>query len=399
MGTHSQLPAGRLHNNLKALRLHLGLNQQELARRVGVTRQTISGVESGLYLPSTLVALRLARALGCRVGDLLWLEEETASLDVVPAASVPAGCASRLLLARVGDRWIAHPLSGDQTLRTELLPADAEGHLEPGQPRMSTRLLEDVDTLAHTVALSPDTHRPWRLWARSAERGHAGLRVHWLTANSTTALESLARGEIHVAGTHLYDPDSTEYNVPFVRRIMRDRAAVLITLGIWEEGLVVRPGNPCNVRTVADLAQPGIAIVNREPGSGARQVLEHALHQERIPLTAVHGFDYVVFSHLDVAREVWAGRADAGVSAAAIATAFGLGFVPLQQVRYDIVILKAYLHDPLVEQLLNTLSSHRFRAQLQALGGYDTQHTADIVATLEPGALPGKRGRMGDRHG
>ena len=191
----------------------------------------------------------------------------------------------------------------------------------------------------------------------------------------------------------------TEYNVPFVRRIMRDRAAVLIMLGLWEEGLVVRPGNPRHVRTVADLAQASMTIVNREPGSGARQVLEHALHKERIPLTAVHGFDHVVSSHLDVAREVWAERAEAGVSAAAIATAFGLGFVPLQQVRYDIVILKEYLHEALVEQLLNTLSSQRFRAQLHELGGYDTQHTANIVATLEPGTLPGNRGSMGDRHG
>jgi putative molybdopterin biosynthesis protein len=398
MGRHSQLPGGRLHNNLKALRLRLGLNQQELARCAGVTRQTISGVESGLYLPSTLVALRLARALGCRVEDLLWLEEEMTSLDVVPATSVPVGCASRLLLARVGDRWIAHPLSGEQTVRTELLPADAEGHLEPGQTRMPTRLLEDVETLAHTVVVAGCTPA-LALWARSAERGHAGLRVHWLTANSTAALESLARGEIHVAGTHLYDPDSTEYNVPFVRRIIRDRAAVLITLGVWEEGLVVRPGNPRNVRAVTDLAQPGVTIVNREPGSGARQVLEHALYKEHIPLTAVQGFDHVVFSHMDVAREVLAGRAEAGVSAAAIATAFGLSFVPLQQVRYDIVILKEYLHDALVEQLLDTLSAHRFRAQLQALGGYDTQHTANIVATLEPGTLTGNRGSVGDRHG
>jgi DNA-binding XRE family transcriptional regulator len=89
MGMYSQLPDSRLHNNLKALRLRLGLNQQELARRAGVTRQTISGVESGLYLPSTLVALRLARALGCRVEDLLWLEEETTSLDVARRPRCP----------------------------------------------------------------------------------------------------------------------------------------------------------------------------------------------------------------------------------------------------------------------------------------------------------------------
>src|SRR5262245_4192874 len=317
MGMHSQLPGDRLHNNLKVLRLRLGLNQQELARRAGVTRQTISGVESGLYLPSTLVALRLAKALGCRVEDLLWLEEETTSLDVVPAAAVPEGCASRLLLARVGDRWIAHPLRGEQTVRTELLPADAEGQLEQGHTRMPVRLLEDVETLAHTVVVAGCTPA-LALWARSAERGHTGLRVLWLTANSTTALESLARGEIHMAGTHLYDPASTEYNVPFVRRIMRDRAGVVITLGVWDEGLVLRPGNPRNISTVADLAQPGVTMVNREPGSGARQVLEHALHTARIPATAVHGFDYVVASHLEVAREVWAGRADAGISAAAI---------------------------------------------------------------------------------
>src|SRR5262245_27951268 len=127
MGMHSQLPGGRLHNNLKVFRLRLGLNQQELARRAGVTRQTISGVESGLYTPSTLVALRLARALGCRVEDLLWRAEEPTSLDVVPAASVPAGCPSRLLVARVGERWVAHPLHGEQTVRTELLPPDADG--------------------------------------------------------------------------------------------------------------------------------------------------------------------------------------------------------------------------------------------------------------------------------
>ena len=125
-------------------------------------------------------------------------------------------------------------------------------------------------------------------------------------------------------------------------------------------------------------------MVNREPGSGARMILEHALQQERIPFEAVYRFERVVSSHLDVAREVLAGRAEAGISTASIATAFGLGFIPLQQVRYDIVVLKDSLHEPLVEQLLNTLSYQRLCAQLKALGGYDTSHTATIVATLEP---------------
>ena len=250
-----------------------------------MTRQTISGVESGLYMPSTLVALRLARALGCRVEDLLWLEEETTSLDVVPVASVPVGCASRLLLARVGDRWIAHPLSGDQALRTRLLPADAEGCLSRGRPDANTP--PGGQTLAHTVVVAGCTPA-LALWGRSAERWHADLRVHWRAANSTTALESLARGEIHVAGTRISMTRTAPSITSPVRRITRDHATVLITLGVWEEELVVRPGNPRNVRTVADLIQPGVTIVNREPGSGARQVLEHAF-KERIPLTAITG--------------------------------------------------------------------------------------------------------------
>jgi molybdate-binding protein len=142
-----------------------------------------------------------------------------------------------------------------------------------------------------------------------------------------------------------------------------------------------------------------VTIVNREPGSGARHLLEHALHTARIPLAAVRGFAQVVSSHLDVARAVWAGRAEAGVSVAAMAHAFGLDFVPLQQVRYDLVLLKDTVQEPLVAQLLNTLSSHRFRAQLHALGGYDTQHTAEIVATLEPEHAPPPRHNTSNRHG
>ena len=131
--------------------------------------------------------------------DLLWLADETTSLDVVPAASVPVGCPSRLLLARVRDQWIAHPLSGEQAFRPELIPADAEGKLEKGHTRMPVRLLDDVDTLSHTLVVAGCTPT-LALWARSAERWHPGLRVHWLTVNSTAALKSLARGEIHAAG-------------------------------------------------------------------------------------------------------------------------------------------------------------------------------------------------------
>ncbi|MBP2016779.1 molybdate-binding protein/DNA-binding XRE family transcriptional regulator [Symbiobacterium terraclitae] len=375
----------RLRNNLREVRTRLGMSQQDVAALAGVTRQTISGVESDLYTPSAAVAMKIARALGCRVEDLFWFEEDAPEIEAAPARGAPAGSSLRVALGRVGGRWVAHPLIGDQAFRTEMIPADGVGTLAPGASSMRVRLLDDLETVTGTVILagcSPATS----LWVRAAQRWNPGLRVHWVFANSTAGLEALRRGEVHAAGVHLHDPDTGEHNVPFVRRALPDGTVVLVNLGTWEEGLLVQAGNPLSIRSAADLAARGVRIVNREPGAGSRGVLEHALRREGVPTAAVSGFDDVVTGHLEVAQAVASGRAHAGVSTAAVAAAYGLGFVPLLQVRYDIAIPKEYLDEAPVRQLLSMLNHRRFRAQLEALGGYDIRRTGDIVATVEPAA-------------
>lgn len=372
---------GRLRNNLKQIRTRQGLSQQDLAAAAGVTRQTISGVESDLYAPSAAVALRIARALGCRVEDLFWLEEDMPDIDAIPAAGTPAGDGLRVMLGRVGGRWVAHPLVGDQAYRSEVIPADGAGSLALGAGTMRVKLLDDPDSLSHTVMLA-GCSPALSLWAQAAERWHPGLRVHWVFANSMEGLRRLSRGEVHAAGVHLYDPVSGQYNVPFVRQVLLGRAVVLVNLGVWEEGLVVQAGNPLGIKSVADLAQPGVVIVNREAGAGARQLLERSLDEARVPQDAVCGFEKIATGHLEVARAVSEGRAHAGVSTASVAAAHGLGFVPLQRVRYDMAIPKEYLEEPPVRHLLSTLNHQRVRSQLEALGGYDTAQTGEIVATV-----------------
>lgn len=374
-------PERALQNNLRQIRTRLGLSQQELAHLAGVTRQTISGVEAGLYAPSATVALRLARALGCRVEDLFWLEEEPPEIEAVPAAGMPAGTGLRLALTRVGGRWVAHSLMGNSGFRTELVPTDGEGEWDGAAATLKVRTLDDPEGLYRSVMLAGCTPA-LSLWARAAERWHPGLRVHWTFANSMDALARLARGEVHAAGMHLYDAASDSFNVPFIRRALPGQPVTLVNLGIWEEGLLVRPGNPLGLRSAADLAQAGVTIVNREPGSGSRHLLERLLREAGIPVAAVRGFERVVHGHIEVARAVAAGQADAGVSVAAVARAFHLGFVPLHQVRYDIALLKAYLDETPVQELITTLGHRRVRAQLQVLGGYDTRHTGDVVADL-----------------
>ena len=444
-----------LCNNLKSIRTRLGMSQQDLANKAGVTRQSIGGVESGQYAPSVAISLRLAKALGCPVKDLFCFEEDLPEVQAVLSKPVKSGQQLRVSLARVGGKWIAYPLVGNDAFRIEMIPADGEAVAVDGFPGISkllnpegeavamshpvpkrslskgssnselskvcpvdklakglkgisklplsggvkaeylegelqnqtgrnkvlVRLLDDIDKLENTVVIAGCTPMI-SLWARAAERWHPQLRVHHIFANSMTALRSLCRGEIHIAGMHLYDPETGEHNIPFVREALAGRSAVLITLGVWEEGLLVPPGNPKGIKTVSDLVELGITIVNRELGCGSRMLLERKLQEEQIPLHTVKGFDHIVHNHQDIALSVVSGIADAGVSTASVAAAFGLGFIPLHRSRYDLVILKEYLEEIPVQQLLSTLGHRLVQSQLEVLGGYDISNIGEVVANI-----------------
>ncbi|MBD0264042.1 MAG: substrate-binding domain-containing protein, partial [Tolypothrix sp. Co-bin9] len=302
--------------------------------------------------------------------------------EAILAKSVSCDQELRVSLARVGGQWIAYPLIGKDAFRLEMIPADGEGKSQIGTNKVLVRLLDDnIDTLHNTVVIA-GCAPVISLWGRSSERWHPQLRVQYNFANSMAALHSLCRGEAHIAGMHLYDPETGEHNTPFVREVLAGRSAVLITLGVWEEGLLVQPGNPMQIRTLSDLAQMKATIVNRELGAGSRLLLERMLLKEQVPFHAVKGFDDIVKNHHDVAEAVATGIAHAGISTASIAATYGLGFIPLHSSRYDLVILKEYLEEAPVQQLLSTLGHRLVHSQLEVLGGYDTSKTGDVVATI-----------------
>ena len=374
-------PDSDLRNNLKSIRTRLGMSQQDLANLAGVTRQTISGVESGQSAPSVAMTLRLASSLGCQVEDLFWFEQELPEVEAILAKSISCNQKQRVSLARIGGQWIAYPLVGKDAFRVEMIPADGEVNSLSSRNTVRVRLLDDLDKLHNTVVIA-GCAPVLSLWARASERWHPQLRVQHNFANSMAALHSLCRGEAHIAGMHLYDPETGEHNTPFVREVLGDREAVLITLGVWEEGLLVESGNPMGIKTVTDLVDAKAMIVNRELGAGTRMLLERKLQEEELPFHAVKGFDHIVKSHQDVAEAVVSGIACAGISTASVAASFGLGFVPLHSSRYDLVILKEYLEEAPVQQLLGTLGNRLVHSQLEVLGGYDTSKTGDVVATI-----------------
>ena len=167
--------------------------------------------------------------------------------------------------------------------------------------------------------------------------------------------------------------------------LRRSRASVdsFLTYARWEQGLAVAPGNPKRIYAVADLAQTGVRIINRDSGSGSRASLDGWLADAGVPVDRVGGYDTAAGSHIAVAMAVASGAADAGVTLRAVAEAYELGFVPLGDVRFDLVIPRAELGHPAVAVLIEVLGSVTLREDLARLPGYGVSETGFTQAVLE----------------
>jgi molybdate-binding protein len=198
------------------------------------------------------------------------------------------------------------------------------------------------------------------------------------------ALNALKRGEVHVAGIHLADESSGAWKLPNLKRSLGNMDCVVVTFAHWEEGLLVRKGNPKKIRAASDLAKATVKLINREPGSGARRLLDQQLKSGGIGTKRVRGYGDEVLSHLDVASRIKTGLADTGIGVRAAAAICGLDFVPLQRERYDLVIPKVYYESMSgLQVLLDTIVSKPFRDEIEALGGYDTRDTGKVVEAVD----------------
>jgi putative molybdopterin biosynthesis protein len=379
--------AAPVENRIRSRRQAAGLSQQELARRCGLTRQAINAIEAGHYIPSTLVALRLSMALGCRVEELFRLTEERIRIEAewLGEASARDLGRTRIQLARVGDRLLARPLTGAAAF------AAADGLTTPVErttrPRegaklwVTTDLWVDAELPERTVVVLGCDPALALLGAHLTRR-YPAFRLIWVHSSSLTALRLLGRGEAHAAGTHLWDQEAGEYNVPYVRRELSGRRLVIVTLSEWQQGLIVARGNPKGISTVADLARADITIVNREPGAGSRTLLDLWLTSAGVATAQVSGYDHEVSSHLEVAETVARGVADTGPGIMAVAQALGLAFLPMQEERYDLVIPLEFLNVPAIQAALDIVVSRPFQEELGTLGGYDSSRAGTVVAEL-----------------
>jgi putative molybdopterin biosynthesis protein len=190
---------------------------------------------------------------------------------------------------------------------------------------------------------------------------------------SLGGLVALRDGLCHVAGSHLLDPESGEYTLPYVDRVLAGREVAVVRLVHREQGLIVARGNPLGLTGIDDLARDDLRYVNRQRGAGTRVLLDHELARRGIAPDAVPGYAREEHTHLAVAAAIAAGRADAGLGVMAAARAFELDFVPVTREPYDLVLAADTLEDPVTAPLWALLESADFRAAVEALGGYGTQ--------------------------
>lgn len=196
---------------------------------------------------------------------------------------------------------------------------------------------------------------------------------------SLNSLISMYNGECDVVSVHLYDGDTGEYNLPYVRRIFVSHPFVLINLVCRTAGIYVKKGNPMNIKGWKDLARPHVKMVNREKGSGARVLLDEQLRINGISREAVNGYQDELTSHFAVASAVASGQADAAVGIENVAKMVDVDFIPLIKERYDLVLLKTKENMHLVKAIKEAVSSPEFRTQLEQLSGYDLSFTGKII--------------------
>ena len=369
-----------MENHLRAKRQTLALSQKQLADLAGITRQAVSALEANHYSPATSVALQLARAMHCRVEDLFSLKSGGEIVEGELLGAVPEGSGPwRAQVNQIGHRLLVRPLDGLGELVS--LSATADGLIiesNPNTSRVKVKLLKDRQAVRRKIVVGGCD--PAMFLAGEHVKKHDQENLVPCLMGSGIALNALRCGEVHVAGIHLAEETSRGWELPGLKRSVGDMDCLVVTFAHWEEGFIVRQGNPKKIRAVGDIAKPNVRIVNREAGSGARRLLDKQMRASAINPKRVKGYGDEVLSHLDVASRIKAGLADAGIGVRSVAAICGLDFVPLQTERYDLVIPKAY-YETLsgLQVLLDTMVSKPFRDELEALGGYDTREIGKIV--------------------
>ena len=287
----------------------------------------------------------------------------------------------RLSVGRVGDSLSALPLSRGAGLISSLTKAQAVARIAPDKEglargeEITAELLVSPEELERTLVVVGSHDIILDLLADELMRLDSPLRLASSHVGSLGGLAALKNGAALIAGTHLLDTETGDFNFSFLAKHLPGMPVAVINLAIRRQGLIVAQGNPKSIQDVSSLSRQDVTFVNRQRGAGTRILLDYHLKQAGIDPSQVRGYAQEEMTHMGVAANVKGGGADCGLGVFAAAKALGLDFVPLARERYDLVLLESSIQEPRVVALLQVVESEAFKRKVEALGGYETPWT------------------------
>ena len=290
----------------------------------------------------------------------------------------------RVNIGKVVDKTVATPLpraAGSITTLTRAegiirIPALSEGI---GQDETAeAELLVDEEEVQNTLVVIGSHDITIDLIGDEMRRKGHDIRISSGNVGSLGGLMALRKGTCHLAGSHLLDTETGEYNISYIKRYLKGLKVNVFHLALRDQGLILAKGNPKGIKGLEDLAGKGITFVNRQAGSGTRVLLDYRLAKLGINPETIKGYDHEEFTHMAVAVDVLSGAADCGVGIHAAAKALDLGFIPLEKEQYDLIIPSSLIESPQMTLLLETIRSQEFKDRVRALGGYDPSKSGEF---------------------
>ncbi len=355
-----------LRTFIKTYRELAGLSQQLLAERVGISRQSLSSIESGRQSPSTTLALKLARVLDCEVEDLFvlnhlgQLEVDLIELDATDPNRHHSIRGGRVTVARIDEHYIAHHLRDGSTQGAEAILTPSS----PSSDKVSCQLLRPIADIDAHILISGCAPL-FSIVAEHANRRLRRGRMTWLPQNTQRALQFLGDAQVHAAGIHQPDQGSKKFE-EFLAQQLPGFALQIVNLVRWRQGILVQHNHQGGIHELADLHRPELRIARREAGSEASRLLNSGAETFASCLQGP-----LVTSHEQVAQLIACGAADAGIAIESMAIAYGLKFIPLSEERFDIILRREENYDRSTQHLLDTLAEPSYRDEAASLPGYD----------------------------
>jgi putative molybdopterin biosynthesis protein len=291
----------------------------------------------------------------------------------------------RVKVGDVGGKLVVTPLPRGAGAIMSLVKADGIVRVPPSAQgvdegaSVQVELLRSLDQIRRTIMAIGSHDLALDILSTFLARAYPGMSLSSAHVGSMGGLMAMRRGEAHIAGTHLIDEETGEYNVPYVRRLLCAENYALVNLVHREQGFIVPPGNPKNITGFGDLVRVDIVFVNRQRGAGTRVLLDMELGKLGIDPDAVKGYSHEEYTHMGVAASVANGAADVGLGIHSAAVALDLDFIPVSTERYDLLTTREFLESEMMDALLTVARSEEFKRAVLALGGYDLSDTGKVV--------------------